>query len=60
LFVKRRKLQLTAGNPDLEFEVIGQPSYEIKEEIDIDRPQIIKHFFTLIMVYRYKDHVSSE
>lgn len=60
LFVKKGKLQLTAENPDLEFEVIGQPSYEIKEEIDIDRPHIIKRFFTLTMEYRYKDHVSSE
>jgi hypothetical protein len=60
LFVKRGKLVLSAENSALEFEVIGEPTYEIKEEFDIDRPHIIKRFFTLTMEYRYKDSVSSE
>lgn len=60
LYVKRGKLGLSAENPALEFEVIGEPVYEIKEEFDIDRPHIIKRFFTLTMEYRYKDNVSSE
>ena len=60
LFVKSGKLVLSAENPALEFEVIGEPAYEIKEEFDIDRPHIIKRFFTLTMEYRYKDRVSSE
>lgn len=60
LFVKRGKLVLSAENPDLEFEVIGEPTYDIKEELDIDRPHIIKRFFTLTMEYKYKDKVSSE
>lgn len=60
LFLKRGKLVLTAENPALEFEVIGEPTYEIKEEFDIDRPHIVKRFFTLTMEYRYKDSASSD
>lgn len=60
LVVKSGKLLLSADNPALEFEVIGNPTYEIKEELDVDRPHIIKRLFTLTMEYRYKDSVSSE
>jgi hypothetical protein len=60
LYLRKGRLVLTAENPALEFEVIGEPTYEIKEELDIDRPHIIKRFFTLTMEYRYKDPVSSE
>jgi Domain of unknown function (DUF1735). len=60
LYVKKGKLVLSAENPALEFEVVGEPTYEIKEEFDIDRPHIIKRFFTLTMEYKYKDSVSSE
>jgi hypothetical protein len=60
LYVKRGRLVLSADNPALEFEVIGEPVYEIKEELDINRPYIIKRFFTLTMEYKYKDSVSSE
>ena len=59
LYLKKGKLELSAENPDLEFEVLGQPTYEIKEEVDIDRPHIIKRFFTLTMDYKYKDTASS-
>ncbi|MDR2774103.1 MAG: DUF4973 domain-containing protein [Tannerella sp.] len=60
LYIKKGKLALSAENPSLEFEVVGEPVYEIKEELDIDRPHIIKRFFTLTMEYKYKDGVSSE
>ena len=60
LYLKKGRLVLTAENPALEFEVIGEPTYEIREELDIDRPHIIKRFFTLTMEYRYRDSVSSE
>jgi len=60
LYVKKGKLLLSAENPALEFEVVGDPVYEIKEEFDTDRPYIIKRFFTLTMEYKYKDNVSSE
>lgn len=60
LYLKRGKLILSVENPALEFEVVGEPTYEIKEELDIDRPHIIKRFFTLTMEYKYKDTASSE
>jgi hypothetical protein len=60
LYVKKGKLVLSAENPALEFEVVGAPTYEIKEEFDIDRPYVIKRFFTLTMEYKYNDSVSSE
>jgi hypothetical protein len=60
LYVKTGKLALSAENPALSFEVIGEPSYEIKEELDIDRPHIIRRTFTLTMEYRYNDTISSE
>lgn len=60
LYLKKGKLVLSAENPALEFEVIGNPTYEIREELDIDRPHIVKRIFTLTMEYRYKDTVSSE
>lgn len=60
LFLKKGKLLLSSDNPGLELEVIGEPRYEIKEEVDIDRPHIIKRFFTLTMEYKYKDAVASE
>lgn len=49
------KLALSAENPALAFEVVGNPTYEIKEEFDIDRPHIVKRFFTMTMEYKYKD-----
>ena len=57
--MKKGKLILNAENPELGFEVLGQPTYEIKEEVDIDRPHIIKRFYTLTMEYKYEDSVSS-
>lgn len=59
LYLKKGKLILNAENPELGFEVLGQPTYEIKEEVDIDRPHIIKRFYTLTMEYKYEDSVSS-
>lgn len=59
LYLKKGKLVLSAENSELGFEVIGQPTYEIKEEVDIDRPHIIKRFYTLTMEYKYEDSVSS-
>lgn len=60
LFVKKGKLVLSADNPEMEFEVIGEPTYEIREELDINRPHLIKRFFTLTMSYNYKDATASE
>lgn len=60
LYIKKGKLSLTAENPALEFEVIGEPTYEISEELDKDKPHIIKRYFKLTLEYKYKDSASSE
>lgn len=59
LYVKKGKLELSSDNPDINFQIIGDPSYEIKEEFDIDRPYMVKRFFTLTMEYIYEDYTSS-
>lgn len=59
LFVKRGELKLSTENPNINFQIIGRPIYEIKEEKDIDRPHIIKRFFTLTVEYKYEDYTSS-
>lgn len=59
LFIKKGQLELSADNPNINFQIIGNPTYEIKEEKDIDRPHMIKRFFTLTMEYKYEDYTSS-
>ena len=59
LYQKRGLLNLEVDNPNLNFEVVGTPSYEIREEMDIDRPHMIKRFYTLTMEYLYEDYTSS-
>ena len=56
---KKGQLELSAENPNIQFEVIGNPSYTIKEEFDIDRPFVVRRIFTLSMEYRYQDYTSS-
>jgi hypothetical protein len=57
---KSGRLELSAENPGIGFEVIGTPTYTIREEYDIDRPFVIRRVFTLMMEYRYQDYTSSE
>lgn len=59
LYVKKGKLELSSDNSNINFQIIGDPSYEIKEEKDIDRPHIIKRFYILTMEYKYEDYTSS-
>ena len=59
LYQKRGLLNLEVDNPNLNFEVVGTPSYEIREEKDIDRPHMVKRFYTLTMEYLYEDYTSS-
>jgi hypothetical protein len=59
LFTKKGRLVLSADNPNIKFQVIGEPYYEITEEKDIDRPHMIKRFYTLTMEYKYEDNTSS-
>jgi hypothetical protein len=59
LYKKKGNLVLTCDNPSVNFSVNGTPTYEIKEEYDIDRPYMIKRTYTLTMEYYYEDYTSS-
>lgn len=60
LLEKTGLLELTAENPEINFEVVGTPTYKITEEYDVDRPYLIRRTFTLTMEYKYQDYTSSE
>ncbi|MDR2955460.1 MAG: DUF4973 domain-containing protein [Prevotella sp.] len=59
LKMKTGKLKLSADNEKLALEVIGNPTYVIREESDIDRPFIVRRTYILTMEYRYEDRESS-
>ncbi|WP_108823541.1 DUF4973 domain-containing protein [Dysgonomonas sp. Marseille-P4361] len=52
------KLELTSDNPEINLELLSEPTYEIREEMDIDKPHIKKRFITLRMSYKYEDYTS--
>ena len=53
-------LTVTAVNPDINFRVDGQPTYEIREEMDSNQPYLKHQYFTLRMTYYYTDITTSE
>ena len=53
-------LTVTAVNPDIDFRVEGQPTYEIREEMDATQPYLKHQYFTLRMTYYYTDITTSE
>lgn len=59
LYTKKGLLTLSSDNPEINLQVVGTPTYEIREEKDIDRPFMIKRFYTLTMEYKYEDRTSS-
>lgn len=57
---KSGNLTVTAVNPDINFSVQGQPTYEIREEMDATQPYLKHQYFTIRMNYRYTDITSVE
>lgn len=56
---KKGNLTLTAEHKEyIKFEVIGQPTYEIREEKDTNQPYLLRRTFILYMSYRYNDVTS--
>ncbi|MDR0511248.1 MAG: DUF4973 domain-containing protein [Rikenellaceae bacterium] len=51
-------MALSADNVSMDFQVLETPTYEIKEELDADKPHIIKRNYTLTMNYKYTDYSS--
>ena len=60
LFTTKGNLELTTDYPDLQLQIEGTPTYSITEEMDIDRPYVLKRIYTLTMTYTYVDTTSSE
>lgn len=48
-------LTLRAENEAIGFETIGQPTYEIREEMDVELPYLKHRYITLRMEYKYND-----
>jgi len=57
--VKKGNLKIKADDPQINFELLSEPTYEISEEMDIDRPHILKRFITMRMTYKYEDYTSN-
>lgn len=56
---KRGNLVVEAVYKDqIKFEVIGQPTYEIREEKDATQPYLLHRYFSLYMSYKYDDVTS--
>lgn len=56
---QKGKLDIKADNPDINFQLLSEPTYEIREEMDIEKPHIKKRFITLRMEYKYEDYTSN-
>lgn len=52
---KKGNLSVKAVNPQINFEVEGQPTYEIWEEKDAVLPYLVHRYYTIYMRYRYDD-----
>ena len=52
-------LTVVAANDDINFELIGQPTYEIREIADATLPYLIKKYCTINIKYKYNDITSS-
>lgn len=48
-------VSLVAENPELNLEVIGQPSYYITKVMDTSRPSLLRRTVTINMEYKYED-----
>ena len=57
---KSGNLTISAVNPNINFRVDGQPTYEIREEMDATLPYLKHQYFTLRMTYYYTDITTSE
>lgn len=56
---RKGNLTVTAVYADkINFEVIGQPTYEIREEKDHNQPYLVHQYFVLYMSYKYDDVTS--
>lgn len=57
---KKGNLTITANNPDINFRVSGQPTYEIWDETDSNQPYLLHRYYVLYINYTYDDITTSE
>lgn len=55
---KKGNLSVTAFHDEIGFEIIDQPTYEIREEKDANQPYLVHRYFILYLKYRYNDVTS--
>ena len=56
---KTGNLTITATNPAINFQIIGNPTYEIWDEMDTNQPYLLHRYHVLRMEYSYDDVTSS-
>lgn len=56
---KSGKLTVNATNNDINFELIGQPTYQIREIADATLPYLIRKYTTINISYKYNDITST-
>lgn len=56
---KKGNLTIQPVNPDINFQVLGQPTYEIWNEADTNQPYLMHRYFVLYMNYTYDDVTTS-
>lgn len=57
---KRGQLTVEAVNPEINFQLIGEPSYEIREEMDTQQPYLKHRYYVLYLNYTYDDVTTSD
>lgn len=59
---KKGNVTVTPADPanPMQFEIIGQPTYEIWDEKDTNQPYLVHRYHVIYMKYKYKDITSVE
>ena len=57
---KRGRLTVEAVDPEINFQVVGEPSYEITEEMDSEQPYLLHRNYVLYLNYTYDDVTTSD
>lgn len=52
------KLRIYTDNPEINLNVIGQPTYSIQEEMDVTKPYLKHIYITLNLTYEFSDYTT--
>ncbi len=56
---KSGNLTVSAANSDINFQLLGQPTYQISQKVDATLPYLIKKYCTIKIEYKYNDITST-